>query len=56
MQSINARRKAVVAALGGVLLYLQSIQVTNPNKYVSIAIVVLMVLGVHAVPNKKVGK
>lgn len=49
---IQARYKALVALLGGVLVYLQGVQATNPNKYVSIVIIALTVLSVHAVPNK----
>lgn len=49
---VQARYKALVAALGGVLVYLQGVQATNPNHWVSLAIIVLMVIGVHQVTNK----
>lgn len=51
LQALNQRRKALVAGLGGVLVYLQAIQASNPNHWVSVAILVLMFLGVHQVPN-----
>lgn len=50
-QFIQARWKAVVAAAGMVLFYLQAYQMTNPNHWVSVAIGVLTVLVVHQVPN-----
>lgn len=50
---LQARYKALVSALGGVLTYLYSVQVSNPNHWVMIAIIVLTVLGVHQVPNIK---
>lgn len=53
LQALQARYKALIALLGGVLVYLQGVQATNPNKYVSVAIIVLTVLGVHQVSNKE---
>lgn len=53
LQKLKARYKALIAALGGVLIYLQGVQATNPNHYLSIAIIVLTVLGVHQVTNKE---
>lgn len=50
---VQARYKAVIAALGGVLVYLQGVQASNPNKYVSLAIIILMVIGVHSIANKE---
>jgi hypothetical protein len=52
LTQLQARYKALVAALGGVLVYLQAVQASNPNHWVSVAIIVLMVLGVHQVENK----
>lgn len=51
---LQARYKALVAALGGILVYLQGVQATNPNHWISVAIIVLMVVGVHSVTNKGV--
>lgn len=48
---LQARYKALVSALGGVLTYLYSVQVSNPNHWIMIAILVLTVLGVHTVKN-----
>lgn len=53
-QKIQARYKAVVAALGGILIYLQAVQMSNPNHWVSVLIIVLTVVGVHQTPNKEV--
>ena len=52
MQFLQARLKAVVSALGGVLGYLYVVEASQPNHYVEIAIIVLTVLGVQQVPNK----
>lgn len=52
LSQLQARYKAVIAALGGVLIYLQAVNATNPNHWVSVAIIVLTVLGVHQVSNK----
>lgn len=49
---IQARYKALVAALGSVLTYLYSVQVANPNKWVMVAILALTVIGVHQAENK----
>lgn len=49
---IQKRYKAIIAALGGVLIYLQGVQATNPNHWVSAVIIVLTVLGVHQATNK----
>lgn len=48
---LQARYKALVSALGGVLTYLYAVQTANPNHWIMIAILVLTVLGVHTVKN-----
>ena len=48
---VLARLKAVVAALGVVLLLLVQIEAVKPNHYVELAIGILTVLGVHQTPN-----
>lgn len=53
LKQIETRYKALIAALGGVLVYLQGVQASNPNKYVSLAIIILMVIGVHQISNKE---
>lgn len=52
VKAIQARWKAIVALLGGVLGYLYQIQASNPNHYVALAIVVLTAIGVHQVTNQ----
>lgn len=52
LTKLQARYKALVSLLGGVLVYLQAIVVTNPNHWVTLAILVLTTLGVHQVTNK----
>lgn len=53
LNQLQVRLKAVVALLGGVLTWLYAVQITNPNKYVTGAILLLTVLGVHQAPNKE---
>lgn len=52
IDAVQARWKAVVALLGGVLGYLYQIQATNPNHWVAMAIVVLTAFGVHTITNR----
>ena len=54
MQWFQARYKADIAALGGLLTWLYQVEVTNPNKWVALTIIVLTVLGVHQIPNEGV--
>ncbi len=49
---LQARYKALISLLGGVLVYLQAIVATNPNHWVTVAILVLTTLGVHQATNK----
>lgn len=47
------RAKAAIALLGLILFYLQALETAQPNHYVSLAIGVLTVLGVHQVSNQE---
>lgn len=46
-----ARLKLLPALLGFVLFYLQAYQVSSPNHWVSVAIGILTLLGIHQTPN-----
>lgn len=52
IQWLQARYKALVSALGGILGYLYIVEASKPNHYVELAIVVLTTLGVHQVSNR----